>query len=162
MYTPPRLANEISWLRDQSPVHAGTRTPPQQCSMPPRFWINFSAMSTGLIYNKLLETPDISTPTLVNPASTLLQDLLKEQRAHRSSRGPLPEDWDDVGPRTPDGSRIQEDSASEKARKVSEALTTGQRQPKEMGMREMDQVGPPRLNQDLDTKLTPRPSTFQK
>lgn len=57
---------------------------------------------------------------------------------------------------------MQDDSASEKVRKVSEAIVTGQRQPKEMGMREMDQVGPPRLNQDLGTKLTPRLSTFQK
>lgn len=119
-------------------------------------------MSIGLMHDNLSETPDIGTPTLVNPASTLLQDLLKEQRAHRSSRGTLPEDWEDFGPRTPDGSRIQDDSASEKARKVSEAVVTGQRQPKEMGMREMDQVGPPRLNQDLGTKLTPRLSMFQK
>lgn len=110
----------------------------------------------------LSETPDIGTPTLVNPASTLLQDLLKEQRAHRSSRGPLPEDWEDLGPRTPDGSRVQDDSASEKARKVSEAIVTGQRQPKEMGMREMDQVGPPRLNQDLGTKLTPQSQYVSK
>lgn len=116
----------------------------------------------GLMRDDFSETPDNGTPILVNPASTLLQDLLKEQRAHRSSRGTLPEDWEDLGPRTPDGSRIQDDSASEKARKVSEAVVTGQRQPKEMGMREMDQVGPPRLNQDLSTKLTLRHSTFQK
>ncbi|CEO60084.1 hypothetical protein PMG11_04727 [Penicillium brasilianum] len=130
MYTPPRLASEVSWLRDQSPVHAGTRTPPQQC-----------------------KTPDIGTPTLVNPASTLLQDLLKEQRAHRISRGNLPDDWEDLGPRTPDGSRVQDDSASEKARKVSEAIATGQRQPKEMGMREMDQYVSKMNKLNFDLKL---------
>jgi hypothetical protein len=124
--------------------------------------MSLNEMSMGLMRDNLSETPECGTPTLVNPASTLLQDLLKEQRAHRSSRGTLPEDWEDLGPRTPDGSRMQDDSASEKVRKVSEAIVTGQRQPKEMGMREMDQVGLPRLNQDLGTKLTPRLSTFQK
>jgi hypothetical protein len=35
---------------------------------------------------------------------------------------------------------MQEDTASEKTRKVNDALSAGQRKPKEMGMREMDQV----------------------
>ncbi|KAF3388801.1 hypothetical protein F1880_004195 [Penicillium rolfsii] len=130
MYTPPRLTSEVSWLRDSSPVHSGTRTPPQQC-----------------------KTPDTGTPTMVNPASTLLQDLLKEQRAHRSSRGTLPEDWEDLGPRTPDGLRPQDDSVSEKARKVSEAISNGQRQPKEMGMREMDQYVSKMNKLNFDLKL---------
>lgn len=89
-------------------------------------------------------TPEKGTPTLVNPASTLLQDMLKEQRAHRDSRGSAPEDWEDI-PRTPERPRTQEDSsstASERARKISDALSAGLRKPKEMGMREMDQVGP--------------------
>lgn len=89
-----------------------------------------------------IEIPDNGTPTLVHPASTLLQDLLKEQRAHRGSRA-ASEDWeDDTGPRTPEGSRTQEDSASEKARKINDAFSAGLRKPREMGMREMDQVGP--------------------
>ena len=87
-----------------------------------------------------IDTPEPTTPTLVNPASALLQDLLKEQRAHRGSRGNISEDLEDSAPRTPDTTRAQEDSASEKARKVNEALSAGQRKPKEMGMREMDQV----------------------
>jgi hypothetical protein len=87
-----------------------------------------------------IETPEPSTPTLVNPASALLQDLLKEQRAHRSSRGPVSEDCGETAPRTPETTRTQEETASEKARKVSDVFSAGQRKPKEMGMREMDQV----------------------
>lgn len=85
-------------------------------------------------------TPEPGTPTVVNPASSLLQDLLKEQRANRSSRGTAPDGWEDNAPRTPEGPRLQEDTASEKARKVSDAFSNGQRQPIGMGMREMDQV----------------------
>lgn len=164
MFTPPRLATEVSWLKDQSPVHAGTATP-DQCSMSLRLGRNNSnAISTTLICDDLSGTPEIDSPTLVNPASTLLQDLLKEQRAHRSSRGksPQPENWDDVGPRTPDGSRIQDDTVPEKVRKAFEASAAGQRKPQEMGIREMDQVGPTLLSQDLIRKLTLRLSTFQK
>ncbi|KAJ5168203.1 uncharacterized protein N7482_003797 [Penicillium canariense] len=141
MYTPPRLTSEVSWLRDESPVHVGTRTPPRQC-----------------------KTPDNGTPTLVNPASTLLQDLLKEQRAHRISRGALPEDWDDSGPRTPEGSRLQDDTASEKARKVNDAFAAGQRQPKEMGMREMDQYVSKmnKLNFDLKLEIHHRAEQMQQ
>jgi hypothetical protein len=51
---------------------------------------------------------------------------------------------DDNGPRTPKGAGVQDDSASEKARKISDALSAGLRQPREMGMREMDQVGQPK------------------
>ncbi|CAL5874606.1 uncharacterized protein PFLUO_LOCUS8903 [Penicillium psychrofluorescens] len=116
MYTPPRMSTEISWLNDQSPIGSGTRTPPQ------------------------CKTPENGTPTLVNPASALLQDLLHEQRAHRGSRGPASVNWeDDSGPRTPKSAGVQDDSASEKARKISDALSAGLRQPREMGMREMDQ-----------------------
>ncbi|KAJ5606200.1 hypothetical protein N7510_008981 [Penicillium lagena] len=116
MYTPPRMSTEISWLNDQSPIGSGTRTPPQ------------------------CKTPENGTPTLVNPASALLQDLLHEQRAHRGSRGPASVNWeDDNGPRTPKGAGVPDDSASEKARKISDALSASLRQPREMGMREMDQ-----------------------
>lgn len=88
------------------------------------------------------ENPENGIPTLVNPASSLLQDLLKEQRANRGSQGPASEDWDDNGPRTPERTGMQEDTASEKARKVNDAFSAGLRKPQEMGMREMDQVGP--------------------
>jgi hypothetical protein len=86
-----------------------------------------------------IETPEPGTPTLVNPASALLQDLLKEQRAHRSSRGPNSDEWEDA-PRTPEGTRTQDDTASEKARKVNGVFNAGLKKPKEMGIREMDQV----------------------
>lgn len=87
-----------------------------------------------------IDTPEPTTPTLVNPSSSLLQDLLKEQRAHRGSRGNISEDMEISAPRTPETVRTQDDTASEKARKVNDALSAGQRKPKEMGMREMDQV----------------------
>ncbi|KAJ5567470.1 hypothetical protein N7535_006776 [Penicillium sp. DV-2018c] len=117
MFTPPRYNAEVSWLEDQSPVKSGTKAP-----------------------NRPFETPEPSTPTLVNPASALLQDLLKEQRAHRSSRGPASEDCGETAPRTPETTRTQEETASEKARKVNDVFSAGQRKPKEMGMREMDQL----------------------
>lgn len=76
----------------------------------------------------------------MNPSSSLLQDLLKEQRAHRGCRGNISEDLENNTPRTPETARAQDDTASEKTRKVNEAISAGQRNPKEMGMREMDQV----------------------
>lgn len=102
--------------------------------------VKFNSPDHQILISTGIDTPEPSTPTLVNPASALLQDLLKEQRAHRGSRGNISEDLEDSAPRTPDTTRIQEDTASEKTRKVNDALTAGQRKPKEMGMREMDQV----------------------
>lgn len=106
-------------------------------------------MAPVLTIDDLAAISENGTPTLVNPSSSLLQDLLKEQRAHRGSRGPVSEDWNDNGPSTPDGARVQEDNAStasEKARKANDVFSAGLRKPKEMGMREMDQVGQdPRL-----------------
>lgn len=93
---------------------------------------------------------------MVNPSSALLQDLLKEQRASRGSRGPVPEARHEQSPSTPDAGRVQEDNVSttsDKARKVNDVFSAGQRKPKEMGMREMDQVGLDRLLGE-DTKLT--------
>lgn len=90
-------------------------------------------------------TPEnYETPSLVNPSSALLQDLLKEQRASRGSRGPVSDGRPEHSPSTPDAARVQEDNAStvsDKTRKVNDAFAAGQRLPKEMGMREMDQVG---------------------
>ncbi|KAJ5133609.1 hypothetical protein N7526_004974 [Penicillium atrosanguineum] len=132
MYTPPQMSPDRSWLNDQSPVRGGSRTPPQQ-----------------------QRTPTTGTPTLVNPASTLLQDMLKEQRAHRDSRGSAPEDWEDI-PRTPERPRTQEDgtfTASERARKVSDAFSAGLRKPKEMAMREMDQYVSKMNKLNFDLKL---------
>ncbi|KAJ5440892.1 GINS complex [Penicillium cf. griseofulvum] len=130
MFTPPRMSPEVSWLGDQSPIHQGTRTA-----------------------NRLSKTPEPSTPTLVNPASALLQDLLKEERAHRSSRGTMSEDYKENAPQASETSRAQEDSASEKARKVNDVFSAGQRKPQEMGMREMDQYVSKMNKLNFDLKL---------
>ncbi|KAJ5679502.1 hypothetical protein N7462_007746 [Penicillium macrosclerotiorum] len=143
MYTPPRLSHEVSWLRDQSPVHVEARTPQHS------------------------KTPENGTPTLVNPASTLLQDLLKEQRAHRGSRGIISDDWVDSAPRTPEGPRGHEGTESENPRKINDVFAAGLRQPKEMGMREMDQYVSKmnKLNFDLKLEIfhrTQQMSTLEK
>lgn len=54
----------------------------------------------------------------------------------------MSEDYKENAPQTPETTRTQEDTASEKARKVNDVFSAGQRKPKEMGMREMDQVSP--------------------
>ncbi|CAG8906509.1 unnamed protein product [Penicillium egyptiacum] len=130
MFTPPRTNAEISWLRDQSPINQGTKTPIRSS-----------------------ETHEPGTPTLVNPASALLQDLLKEERAHRSSRGGISEDFRENAPQTPETTRTQEDTASEKARKANDVFSAGQRKPKEMGMREMDQYVSKMNKLNFDLKL---------
>ncbi|KAJ5268226.1 hypothetical protein N7524_005685 [Penicillium chrysogenum] len=130
MFTPPRMNAEVSWLRDQSPIHSGTKTPIRSS-----------------------ETPEPGTPTLVNPASALLQDLLKEERAHRSSRGTISDEFKENAPQTPETTRTQEDTASEKARKASDVFSAGQRKPKEMGMREMDQYVSKMNKLNFDLKL---------
>ncbi|QQK45973.1 GINS complex [Penicillium digitatum] len=130
MFTPPRLSAEASWLRDQSPTHHGTRTPIRSS-----------------------DTPEPGTPTLVNPASALLQGLLKEERAHRSSRGTILEDYKDSSPPTPETTRTQGETASEKAHKANDVFSAGQRKPKEMGMREMDQYVSKMNKLNFDLKL---------
>ncbi|CAG8302012.1 unnamed protein product [Penicillium salamii] len=130
MFTPPPMSAEGSWLRDQSPAHPGTRTP-----------------------NRSQDTPEPDTPSLVNPSSALLQDLLKEQRAHRGSRGNISEDLEHSAPRTPETVRLHDDTASEKARKINDALSAGQRKPKEMGMREMDTYVSKMNKLNFDLKL---------
>lgn len=140
MYTPPHTSPERSWFKDQSPVYNSERTPPRRSSLS----LAAIHLDSKLTLSCTLGSPESGTPTLVNPASTLLQDLLKEQRAHRGSRGPASEEWNENSPSTPERTRAQEDSASiasEKARKVNDVFSAGLRKPKEMGMREMDQVG---------------------
>lgn len=99
-------------------------------------------------------TPDASATSAVNPSSALLQDLLKEQRASRGSRGSTADDADSQVPQTPDRchsrarsqslsqsqSQTHDDFVSGKQKKVNTALSAGLRQPREMGVREMDQV----------------------
>ncbi|KAJ5949487.1 hypothetical protein N7454_001071 [Penicillium verhagenii] len=128
MYTPPRNGPERSWLNDQSPVR-GVRTPPQH-----------------------FRTPESGTPTLINPTSSLLQGLLKEERAHRGSRGSASEHGAE-SPRTPDRPRAQEDTASEKARKISQFPAGNAPHLKDMGVREMDQYVSKMTKLNFDLKL---------
>ncbi|KAK2804141.1 hypothetical protein FQN50_006683 [Emmonsiellopsis sp. PD_5] len=92
-----------------------------------------------------------STP-LVNPTSTLLQGLINEQRANRGSRRAASEHASDGNLQTPTAPS-QEDSSSEKQRKVSNALSAGLKQPREMGMREMDQYVSKLNKLNFDLKL---------
>ncbi|EAW10596.1 uncharacterized protein ACLA_050680 [Aspergillus clavatus NRRL 1] len=102
-------------------------------------------------------TPEPSTTPLVNPSSALLQDLLREQRATRASRGPAPDEYAEYMPHTPERSQsqsqAQEDAGSEKQRKVNSALSAGHKQPREMGIREMDQYISKINKQNFDLKL---------
>ncbi|KAH8428171.1 uncharacterized protein LDX57_005876 [Aspergillus melleus] len=104
-------------------------------------------------------TPETTT-TLVNPSSSLLQDLLKEQRASRGSRGAMSEECDDRTPRTPDRSGSdsqsqsqQDEPGSARQRKINNALSSGLKQPREMGMRETDQYISKINKQNFDLKL---------
>lgn len=118
-------------------------------------------------------TPD-STPAtpLVTPTSALLQGLINEQRASRSRRaqsegppnqpGPLLEHTQAPAPATPASAQQQQQqqpdddsqSRSDKERKISNALQAGLRQPRDMGVREMDQVDLGSLYQLSQTPLT--------
>ncbi|KGO64619.1 hypothetical protein PITC_093460 [Penicillium italicum] len=124
------MSAEASWLGDQSPTHQGTRLPIRSS-----------------------DPTEPGTPTLVNPASALLQGLLREERAHRSSRGTISEDYKENAPQSPETTRTQEDTASEKARKANDVFSAGQRKPKEMGMREMDQYVSKMNKLNFDLKL---------
>lgn len=107
-------------------------------------------------------TPETTT-TLVNPSSSLLQDLLKEQRASRGSRGAISEECDDCAPRTPDRShsdshsqsrsQSRDDPGSERQRRIHNALSSGLKQPREMAMRETDQYISKINKQNFDLKL---------
>lgn len=89
---------------------------------------------------------DSGSSSLVNPTSTLLQDLIKEQRATRGSRSRRTTMSDYAAGNgvasTPASTNSQDETASEKQRKINEALSAGLKQPREMGIREMDQVSP--------------------
>ncbi|PGH18610.1 hypothetical protein AJ79_00389 [Helicocarpus griseus UAMH5409] len=93
-----------------------------------------------------------STP-LVNPTSSLLQGLINEQRANRGARTTASEHSSDGHAQTPTTAASQEDSSSEKQRRVSNALSAGLKQPREMGMREMDQYVSKLNKLNFDLKL---------
>ncbi|RHZ52118.1 uncharacterized protein CDV56_102954 [Aspergillus thermomutatus] len=144
MNSPSQLNSETSWFNDQSPL-AGT----------PRAARRNHGSRSG--------TPEPASTPLVNPSSTLLQDLLREQRATRASRGPPPDDCAEYMPRTPERSQSQsqtqsqsqsqEDAGSERQRKINAALSAGLKQPREMGFREMDQYISKINKQNFDLKL---------
>ncbi|KAF9888020.1 hypothetical protein FE257_009410 [Aspergillus nanangensis] len=145
-----RSSTEMSWLNNEpSSINSSPRTV-QTCRS---------------------RTPDLSNTTLVHPSSSLLQDLLKEQRATRGSRVTAPDKPEESVLNTPNRSRSQsrsqtqsqsqsqpqsqtlEDAASEKQRKAQMALASGLKQPREMGIREMDHYISKINKQNFDLKL---------
>ncbi|KLJ07780.1 hypothetical protein EMPG_16758 [Blastomyces silverae] len=93
-----------------------------------------------------------STP-LVNPTSSLLQGLINEQRASRGGRRAVSEHPSDIQVQTPTIAPSQDDSSSEKQRKISNVLSAGLKEPREMGMREMDQYVSKLNKLNFDLKL---------
>jgi len=150
--------SEMVWANDQSPTKSPSKRTPGRPGTPgtpgtPRR-AGTLALAQWWSYNAdhacRAGTPEAGS-TLVNPSSALLQDLLKEQRACRGVRAST-EEMDAQVPRTPDRpfarSRSQsqsqsqsQDDTSDKQKRVNSALSAGLRQPREMGVREMDQVG---------------------
>ncbi|EFE30857.1 uncharacterized protein ARB_02347 [Trichophyton benhamiae CBS 112371] len=94
----------------------------------------------------------------VNPTSTLLQNLINEQRASRGPRASSACEQHHVE-NSPQASNTaattdqQEDSSSEKQRKINNALSAGLKQPREMGFREMDQYVSKLNKLNFDLKL---------
>ncbi|GES61672.1 hypothetical protein ATEIFO6365_0011033100 [Aspergillus terreus] len=147
MDTPSRSSAAMSWSNELSSMHSSPRT----------------------VQTYRSRTPEpSSTTSLVNPTSSLLQDLLKEQRATRSSRGTTSEHSEDcVVPQTPQPSRSraqsqsksqshtlsQDDAGSERQRKAQMALAAGLKHSREMGVREMDQYVSKINKQNFDLKL---------
>ncbi|KAG5294943.1 DUF972 superfamily domain-containing protein [Histoplasma ohiense] len=93
-----------------------------------------------------------STP-LVNPTSSFLKGLINEQRASRSGRRAASEHPSDIHVQTPTTAPSQDDSSSEKQRKVNTILSAGLKQPREMAMREMDQYVSKLNKLNFDLKL---------
>lgn len=97
------------------------------------------------VANKAVGSSSAAGSPFVNPTSTLLQNLINEQRASRGPRASSACEQHHVenSPQAPNTSATtdqQEDSSSEKQRKINNALSAGLKQPREMGFREMDQV----------------------
>ncbi|EED24214.1 conserved hypothetical protein [Talaromyces stipitatus ATCC 10500] len=95
-----------------------------------------------------------SATTLVNPTSTILQGLIKEQRAARGSRKTpqLSEDADHRPPTAGSNSQSHE-SPSEKQRRINSFASSGLKQPRDMGIREMDQYVSKMNKLNFDLKL---------
>ncbi|KAK2815379.1 hypothetical protein FQN49_008080, partial [Arthroderma sp. PD_2] len=100
----------------------------------------------------------------VNPTSALLQNLINEQRASRGPRAssacehhvessPRAQNPDPNTNANPAANTQSEDSASEKQRRINNALSAGLKQPREMGIREMDQYVSKMNKLNFDLKL---------
>ncbi|EFR03792.1 hypothetical protein MGYG_06791 [Nannizzia gypsea CBS 118893] len=94
----------------------------------------------------------------VNPTSTLLQNLINEQRASRGPRASSACEQHHVESSLQASNNAgttdqQEDSSSEKQRKINHALSAGLKQPREMGFREMDQYVSKLNKLNFDLKL---------
>ncbi|RAL17499.1 uncharacterized protein BO97DRAFT_419737 [Aspergillus homomorphus CBS 101889] len=156
-----QMSSEMSWLNDASPMSmtprtATPRTPQRSRAGTPE--------------------PEPTTATLVNPSSALLQDLLKEQRATRTTKGGSDEQKQG-NPRTPERSLPQtqppsqspaqsqaqsqtqsrtqswEEVGSDKQRRVHSVASSGTRQPNDMGVREMGEYVSKLNKQNFDLKL---------
>ncbi|PYH84357.1 hypothetical protein BO82DRAFT_17029 [Aspergillus uvarum CBS 121591] len=150
-----QMSSEMSWLNDASPI-----------SMTPRT----ATPRTPQLSRDGTPEPE-PTATLVNPSSALLQDLLKEQRATRSTKGGSDE-LKPCNPRTPERSHPKNKSpsqspaqsqaqsrtqsweaSSEKQRRVHSVASSGTRQPNDMGVREMGEYVSKLNKQNFDLKL---------
>ncbi|KAL4891850.1 hypothetical protein BDV59DRAFT_181084 [Aspergillus ambiguus] len=151
MDSPSRSSTEMSWSNEPSSMHSSPRTAQTHRSRTPE---------------------PSSAASLVNPSSSLLQDLLKEQRASRGSRGPASENLEESytpqtqtprrsrsrsqsqsQPQSQAQSQSQDDAGSERERKAQMALAAGLKQSREMGVREMDQYVSKINKQNFDLKL---------
>ncbi|RAK97581.1 uncharacterized protein BO80DRAFT_448198 [Aspergillus ibericus CBS 121593] len=152
--SPSQISSEMSWLNDASPMSMTPRTATPRTPQRSR-----------------AGTPEPDPPSLV-PSSALLQDLLNEQRANRGPKA-TSEDMGHGAPRTPERShsrpqsrsqspaqtqsqsrsQSQEEAGSEKQRKIHTALSSGLRQPHEMGVREMGEYVSKINKQNFDLKL---------
>ncbi|PYH34665.1 uncharacterized protein BO87DRAFT_334482 [Aspergillus neoniger CBS 115656] len=181
MDSSPQMNSEMSWLNDASPMSMTPRTATPRTPQRSGAGTHMGSPQTSrrrerthtLTSDGQTGTPEPVPPSLVNPSSALLQDLLKEQRANRVPKGSASEDAGQGAPRTPERShsrpqsrsqspaqsqsqsrsQSQEEVGSEKQRKIQTALSSGLRQPHEMGVREMGEYVSKINKQNFDLKL---------
>ncbi|PWY93388.1 hypothetical protein BO94DRAFT_341583 [Aspergillus sclerotioniger CBS 115572] len=178
--SPSQISSEMSWFNDASPMSTTPRTATPRTPQRSRAGTHMSLPeihtregAQTLTSAGQTGTPEPVPPSLVNPSSALLQDLLNEQRAHRGPKGAASEDLGHGAPRTPERShsrpqsrsqspaqtqsqsrsQSQEEAGSEKQRKIQTALSSGLRQPHEMGVREMGEYVSKINKQNFDLKL---------
>ncbi|GKZ30938.1 hypothetical protein AbraIFM66950_010712 [Aspergillus brasiliensis] len=181
MDSSPQMNSEMSWLNDASPMSMTPRTATPRTPQRSRAGMHMASPHSSrkreraqtLTSDGQTGTPEPVPPSLVNPSSALLQDLLKEQRANRVPKGTASEDVGQGTPRTPERShsrpqsrsqspaqsqsqsrsQSQEEAGSERQRKIQTALSSGLRHPHEMGVREMGEYVSKINKQNFDLKL---------